>query len=84
MSATPGDDAGVGPVDPTSTRAWARLQELADGFSPDLRGWFAADPERGTRFARTAGDLYVDLSKNLVTDEVLDALVQLADEIDLA
>ncbi len=71
-------------TDVTSTAAWTRLAELHDALTPDLRGWFAADPERGTRFARTAGDLYVDLSKNLVTDEVLDALVQLADEIDLA
>ena len=42
-------------TDVTSTAAWTRLAELRDALTPDLRGWFAADPERGTRFARTAG-----------------------------
>ena len=80
MSATPGDDAGVGPVDPTSTRAWARLQELADGFSPDLRGWFEADAGRVERLTHTAADLHVDLSKALVDGDVLEALLALAEE----
>ncbi len=81
MSTTPGDDAGVGPVDPTSTRAWARLQELADGFSPDLRGWFESDAGRVERLTRTAADLHVDLSKALVDADVLEALLALAEEV---
>lgn len=69
--------------DVTTTTAWAKLTSLYGSLNPDLRGWFAADPGRGARFTRTAGDLHVDLSKNLVTDEVLDALVELADEVGL-
>ncbi|MFC5729846.1 MULTISPECIES: glucose-6-phosphate isomerase [Nocardioides] len=69
------------PVDPTSTAAWATLVRLADSFSPDLRAWFAKDPDRAARLSLTAGDLLVDLSKNLVDDEVLDTLVALADEV---
>ncbi|MBA8793462.1 glucose-6-phosphate isomerase [Friedmanniella endophytica] len=72
------------PVDPTSTQAWATLTRLHGELQPDLRGWFATDPGRAERFSHTAGDLFVDLSKNLVTDEVLAALVQLADEVGLA
>jgi len=68
------------PVDATTTPAWARLTELRASYEPDLRGAFAADPERATRFARTAADLYVDLSKNLVDDEILAALVDLAEQ----
>ena len=34
------------PVDAAATDAWRTLSGLADGFSPDLRGWFAADPDR--------------------------------------
>jgi glucose-6-phosphate isomerase len=68
-----------GPVDVTSTDAWKTLTGLADGFSPDLRGWFDADPERAQRFSFDAADLHVDLSKGLVTTEVLDALLLLAD-----
>ena len=71
-------------TDVTTTQAWEQLTALKESFAPDLRGWFAADPDRAQRLTRTAGDLYVDLSKNLLTDEVLDALCALADEVGLA
>jgi len=68
------------PVDPTTTSAWTRLTALREGFDPDLRGWFAADSGRVESLTRTVGDLHVDLSKNLVTPEILEALVALAEE----
>ncbi|MEQ6899583.1 glucose-6-phosphate isomerase [Nocardioides sp. YIM 152588] len=71
------------PVDPTATEAWARLDALASSFHPDLRGWFAADPERARRWSLSAADLHVDLSKNLVDGPVLDALLDLAKEVAL-
>jgi glucose-6-phosphate isomerase len=43
-----------------------------------LRELFAADPERGSRYALEAGDLYVDYSRNRVTDETLGLLRDLA------
>jgi glucose-6-phosphate isomerase len=69
------------PVDPVKTEAWSRLDALAKGFEPDLRGWFAADPRRVERFTFTAGDLHVDLSKSFLGDDVLEALLTLADEL---
>ncbi|MGM0385563.1 MAG: glucose-6-phosphate isomerase [Actinomycetota bacterium] len=71
------------PVDPTTTNAWQQLSEVKQALEPDLRGWFAADPERAQRFTREAGDLHVDLSKNLITDEVVAALLRLAEEVGL-
>jgi glucose-6-phosphate isomerase len=71
------------PVDATTTDAWETLKGYADGFKPDLRGWFAADPERVARMTFDAVDLHVDLSKGLVTPEIMDALVALADEVGL-
>jgi glucose-6-phosphate isomerase len=71
------------PIDPTSTPAWAALDAHRSGLHPDLRGWFADDPERASRLTRTVADLHVDLSKNLLTDETLGLLVQLADEVGL-
>ncbi|TWG93102.1 glucose-6-phosphate isomerase [Nocardioides sp. J9] len=71
------------PVDPRSTAAWATLTRLADGFAPDLRRWFAEDPERAARLTLDVGDLHVDLSKNLLDDAVLAALVGLAGEVGL-
>ncbi len=70
-----------GPVDPTSTGAWSRLTALAQGFQPDLRAWFADDPGRVERFTFTAGDLHVDLSKSFLNDDVLAALLALAEEV---
>ncbi len=72
------------PVDPTTTAAWTRLQQLHSELVPDLRGAFAADPERASRLTFTAADLYVDLSKNLIDDDIVDALIQLADETGVA
>jgi glucose-6-phosphate isomerase len=72
------------PIDATATGAWTALTAHRDGLTPDLRGWFAADPERATRLSRQVGDLHVDLSKNLITDETLDLLTRLADEVDLS
>ena len=58
------------PVDPTTTPAWAKLTDLYESLQPDLRGWFAADSSRAKFFTFTAGDLYVDLSKNLINADV--------------
>ncbi|HQY98454.1 MAG TPA: glucose-6-phosphate isomerase [Propionicimonas sp.] len=71
------------PVDATTTAAWAKLADLAAGLNPDLRGWFAEDPERAQRFSLTAADLFVDLSKNLITDDIRDALVELGQQVGL-
>ena len=68
------------PIDPTSTDAWKQLAVLAEDFAPDLRGWFAADASRAERFTFQAADLTVDLSKGLVTEEILGHLLQLAND----
>jgi len=72
------------PVDPTSTEAWSQLAGIAEGFAPDLREWFDTDPGRAGRYTFQAGDLTVDLSKNLLTDEILTHLVQLAKDVDVS
>jgi glucose-6-phosphate isomerase len=71
------------PADPRTTRAWGRLTDLSADFSPDLRAWFAQDPARVERLTLDAADLHVDLSKNLVDEQVLSALVELAREVGL-
>jgi len=71
------------PVDPKSTSAWADLNNEYRHLRADLRGWFAHDPARAERLSYQAGDLFVDLSKNLVTDEILSSLIQLAYQVNL-
>lgn len=68
------------PIDAIKTPAWMALQKHHDelvekGIS--LKDWFAADPDRVEKLSYHAGDLYFDLSKNLVTDETLKLLVDL-------
>jgi len=49
----------------------------------DLKTWFAADPDRGTRMTAEAVGVFLDYSKNRVTDQTLDLLVELAREAGL-
>ncbi len=72
------------PVDPTTTPAWSTLSALHGSFHPDLRGWFDADADRADRLSFPLGDLHVDLSKNLITDDVLAALLDLAEQTGVA
>ncbi len=74
------------PVDPTKTKAWPALEKhLADlreqGIS--LKRWFAEDPKRVEKISFDVRGLYVDLSKNLVDDETIRLLVELARECDV-
>lgn len=62
------------------TSARDRLADLAAAFAPDLRAWFADDPGRAARLTFEAAELTADLSKGLVDDEVLAALLDLAGE----
>ncbi|MDO5671594.1 MAG: glucose-6-phosphate isomerase [Actinomycetaceae bacterium] len=71
------------PVDATTCPAWAALGDLAQGLNPDMREWFASDPNRASKLTFTVGDLVVDLSKNLVTDAVVSRLLELAEDVDV-
>jgi glucose-6-phosphate isomerase len=63
---------------------WQALQGHAEKFpAVHLRDLFGSDPERGTRYTAKVADLTVDYSKNLVTDEVLSALLALAERAGL-
>jgi glucose-6-phosphate isomerase len=65
--------------------AWKALeQHYAEIGSRHLRDLFAQDPGRGERLTAEAAGLYLDYSKNRVTDETMALLVQLAQESDLA
>jgi glucose-6-phosphate isomerase len=49
-----------------------------------LRELFDEDPTRGERLCAEAAGLYLDYSKNRITDETLELLLQLAEQSDLA
>ncbi|ATH96932.1 glucose-6-phosphate isomerase [Dermabacter jinjuensis] len=68
------------PVDPTTTEAWQRLEEHDGMLDKGLREAFAEDPDRAKKLSFEAADLFVDLSKNLVSEETVGLLLDLANE----
>jgi glucose-6-phosphate isomerase len=68
------------PVAPlTSLPAWQSLKLHAQAIRDmHLRNLFAQDPERATRFSLEAEGLFLDFSKNRITDETLALLLELA------
>ena len=70
-------------IDPTTTSAWSALSAHHKSLTPNLRAWFAADPERAQKLSFTADELHVDLSKNLITSETVELLLKLAEEVKL-
>ena len=65
----------------TARAAWRALQaHYAALHGEHLRRLFADDPGRGERLTAEAAGIYLDYSKNRVTDETLRLLVQLAEE----
>ena len=73
------------PTTPLRQRpAWKALEQHYAKIGPQhLRDLFAADPGRGERLIAEAAGLYLDYSKNRVTDETMALLVQLAKDCDV-
>jgi len=64
--------------------AWKALKTHADKMrSQTIKQLFASDPERGTRLTAEADGIFLDYSKNRISDETIKLLVQLADEVGL-
>ncbi|MFD8061756.1 glucose-6-phosphate isomerase [Streptomyces cyaneofuscatus] len=61
------------------TPEWTALAKHREEFgAAQLRELFAQQPERGTAYTLRVGDLHLDYSKHLVTDETLRLLRELA------
>jgi glucose-6-phosphate isomerase len=68
----------------SSTPEWEALERHRQGLDHvHLRDLFEAEPGRGATLTAEAGDLFVDLSKNLITSETLGLLVALAGRAEL-
>jgi glucose-6-phosphate isomerase len=65
----------------TKRKAWKALQTHYDKVRAlHLRKLFAEDPKRGERMTAEAVGLFLDYSKNRITDETLKLLIELAEE----
>jgi hypothetical protein len=64
----------------TKRKAWKALQtHYKQVRQLHLRSLFADDPKRGERMTAEAVGLFLDYSKNRITDETVKLLVELAD-----
>jgi glucose-6-phosphate isomerase len=65
----------------TQLTAWQALETHYQQMQHvHLRKLFAGDPKRGERFSQEAIGIYLDYSKNRITEETLRLLIQLAEE----
>ncbi len=72
-------------IDPTTTHAWTSLQAKFDLLDDiDLGELFKADDKRFEKFSRKFNDDFLlDFSKNLIDEDILNDLMDLAKETDL-
>lgn len=68
----------------TTSDAWTRLDfHFKEMQGQHLRDLFAADPSRGTDLTLEAADLFLDYSKNRVTQQTISLLIELAESAGL-
>lgn len=70
---------------PTQTKAWLKLKaHHRELKSQHMRDLFTFDENRFKRFSIQFEEMLLDYSKNIITDETLNYLKELAEEVDLA
>ncbi|MEW6601937.1 MAG: glucose-6-phosphate isomerase [Nitrospirota bacterium] len=68
-------------INPSDTSAWEKLQKHSDAMKgTHMRDMFRNDPDRFRRFTLSFEDILVDYSKNIITEETLALLLELARE----
>ena len=71
-------------VRPDSTQAWADLKtHYQQAKTWHLKELFKKDPQRFNKYSLTLGEILVDYSKNIITEETLALLLKLANECKL-
>ena len=71
-------------VNPTTTQAWKKLSAHAVQMKEThMRELFASDAERFNKYAHCLNDILIDFSKNIITEETVQLLAELANECQL-
>ena len=68
-------------INPTKTKSWKKLKSLKSKV--DLKTLFKNDNDRLKKYSISFDELYVDYSKNLIDDEILNLLINLSKECKL-
>ena len=69
--------------DPKQLKSWKTLENIKKNRSFDLRELFKENPERADRFSVSFDDIFFDYSKNLIDENVMKTLFDLAGEAGL-
>lgn len=71
-------------INPTTTNSWKKLQQHFNEIKDvHMKDWFAQNKDRANEMTIKWEDFYVDFSKNRITDETLNLLLELAEEVGL-
>jgi glucose-6-phosphate isomerase len=71
-------------INPVHTKPWRQLQEHYKIMGQEhMQSFFTKDPERFDKFSLSLNDILVDFSKNLITEETLNILLDLAKSCEL-
>lgn len=71
-------------VVPTETSAWKKLASHFDDMKENhMKDLFGSDPKRFSRFSSEFEDILIDYSKNIINEETLTLLLELAKETGL-
>ena len=71
-------------VNPVTTNAWKKLEQHYTIMKANhMVDMFAVDPSRFAKFSLHFEDILVDFSKNIINDQTLEALLELAEEAQL-
>ena len=71
-------------INPTETNSWQKLtSHLLTMQATHMQELFADDPHRFEKFQLSLNDILLDYSKNIVTEETMNLLFNLANEVQL-
>jgi len=71
-------------IKPTETQAWKNLQVHYEQMAAtQMKDLFAKDVDRFDKFSVRVADLFLDYSKNRITEQTMDLLLSLAEELGL-
>lgn len=71
-------------INPTTTNAWKKLtSHFSETKAAQIKSLFDADANRAQKFSLQWNDFFLDFSKNRITEETMQLLLQLSEEVNL-
>ena len=68
-------------INPTTTKSWKLLEN--SNKEEDIKALFNSDNDRAKKFSISFEDFHLDFSKNMISKNVMELLLSLAEELSL-